>query len=179
MVVNALAYTPLGGVSLKVECSIYNGEEKVITTGSMGDVLKESSYVAISFLKEKGYVSSTEFYNRTIHIHAIDGATKKDGPSCGVSIAAAILSKLLDKKVSEQIAFTGEITLKGNILKVGGLKEKLIVAYNSGIKIVYVPEDNNLELKDIPKQIIDNLEIRMVNNFDKIYNDLFNKNTII
>ena len=175
-IVNALAYTSLGGVSLKVECSIYNGEEKLILTGSVGDNLRESAYVAISYLKESGYVSNTEFYNRTIHIHLLEGATKKEGPSCGLSITSAILSKLLDKKVSEKIAFTGEISLKGNILKVGGLKEKLIAAYNSGIKIVYIPEENSLELKDIPKQIIDNLEIRLVNNYEKIYNDLFNKN---
>lgn len=175
-IVNALAYTPLGGVSLKVECSIYNGEEKVIITGSTGDVLKESTYVSISYLKESGYVSNTEFYNKTIHIHLLDAGTKKEGPSCGVSIVSAILSKLLDKKVSEKIAFTGEISLKGNILKVGGLKEKLIAAYNSGIKIVYVPEDNNIDLKDFPKPIIDNLEIRLVNNYEIIFNDLFNKN---
>ena len=176
-IINALAYTPLGGQLLKVECSMYNGEENVIITGSLGDILKESVYVSVSFLKEKGYVSNTEFYNHTIHIHVLDGATKKEGPSCGVAITAAILSKLMDKKVSEKIAFTGEISLKGNILKVGGLKEKLIAAYNSGINIVYIPEDNNLDLKDIPKQIIDNLEIRLVNNFESIYNDLFNKNS--
>ena len=175
-IINALAYTPLGGQLLKVECSMYNGEEEVIITGSLGDILKESIYVAVSFLKEKGYVSNTEFYNHTIHIHILDGATKKEGPSCGVAITASILSKLMDKKISEKIAFTGEISLKGNILKIGGLKEKLIAAYNSGIKIVYIPEDNNLDLKDIPKQIIDNLEIRLVNNFESIYNDLFNKN---
>ena len=176
-IINALAYTPLGGQLLKVECSMYNGEEEVIITGSLGDILKESIYVAVSFLKEKGYVSNTEFYNHTIHIHILDGATKKEGPSCGVAITASILSKLMDKKISEKIAFTGEISLKGNILKIGGLKEKLIAAYNSGIKIVYIPEDNNLDLKDIPKQIIDNLEIRLVNNFESIYNDLFNKNS--
>lgn len=176
-IINALAYTPLGGQLLKVECSMYNGEEEVLITGSLGDILKESVYVSVSFLKEKGYVSNTEFYNHTIHIHILDGATKKEGPSCGVAITASILSKLMDKKISEKIAFTGEISLKGNILKVGGLKEKLIAAYNSGIKIVYIPEDNNLDLKDIPKQIIDNLEIRLVNNFESIYNDLFNKNS--
>ena len=91
-IINALAYTPLGGQLLKVECSIYNGEEEVIITGSLGDILKESIYVAVSFLKEKGYVSNTEFYNHTIHIHILDGATKKEGPSCGVAITASILS---------------------------------------------------------------------------------------
>jgi len=172
-VVNALAYTPFGGTTLQIECSIYNGEEKIIVTGSLGDVLKESVEVAASFIKENDYISSTMFYNRTIHIHLLDGATKKEGPSCGVAITAVLLSKLLDIEVSDKIAFTGEISLKGNILKVGGLKEKLIAAYNAGIETVYVPEDNSFDLKDIPKQIIENVNIKLVNNFDTIYNDLF------
>lgn len=172
-IVNALAYTPLGGLTLQIECSIYNGEENIIVTGSLGDVLKESINVAISFIKEKNYVSNTMFYNRCIHIHLLDGATKKEGPSCGVAVTSVILSQLLNKEVSDKIAFTGEITLKGNVLKVGGLKEKLIAAYNSGIETVYVPEDNSLDLKDIPKQILENINIKFVNNFDTIYNDLF------
>lgn len=175
-IVNALAYTPLGGINLQIECSIYNGEEKILVTGSLGDVLKESINVATSFIKEKNYVSNTMFYNHTIHIHLLDGATKKEGPSCGVAITTVILSKLLDIKVSEKIAFTGEISLKGNILRVGGLKEKLIAAYNAGIETVYIPEDNSIDLKDIPKQIIENIDIKLVNNFDTIYNDLFKIN---
>ena len=170
---NALAYTNYGGRVLQVECAIYNGEEKVYVTGSLGDTLKESIYVSTSFIKEKNYVSSTIFYNRTIYIHILEGAIKKEGPSCGVAITSSILSKLLDKKISSDIAFTGEITLKGNILKVGGLKEKLIAAYNNDIKIVYVPEDNSNDLKDIPMPILEKLDIRLVNNFDKIYEDIF------
>lgn len=177
-IVNALAYTPLGGIVLQIECSIYNGEENILVTGSLGDVLKESIYVATSFIKEKNYVSNTMFYNHTIHIHLLDGATKKEGPSCGVAITTVILSKLLDVKVSDKIGFTGEITLKGNILKVGGLKEKLIAAYNAGIEKVYIPEENSNDLKDIPKQIIENIDIILVNNFDTIYNDLFNKKVV-
>lgn len=173
-VVNALAYTPLGGTTLQIECSIYNGEEKIHVTGSLGDVLKESINVATSFIKEKNYVSNTMFYNHTIHIHLLDAATKKEGPSCGIAVTTSILSKLLEIEISNDIAFTGEISLKGNILKVGGLKEKLIAAYNAGIKKVYIPEDNSIDLKDIPKQIIENIEIKLVNNYDTIYNDLFN-----
>ena len=172
-VVNALAYTPLGRLTLQIECSIYNGEEKIIVTGSLGDILKESINVAISFIKEKNYVSNTMFYNRCIHIHLLDAATKKEGPSCGVAITSVILSELLNIKVSDKIAFTGEISLKGNILKVGGLKEKLIAAYNAGIETVYVPEDNSLDLKDVPKQILEGINIKFANNFDIIYNDLF------
>ncbi len=172
-IVNALAYTNLGGTVLRVEASIYNGEEKVITTGSLGDILKESVYVATSFIKESDYVSSTLFYNRTIHIHLLDAASKKDGPSCGVAITTAILSKLLDQKIDSTISFSGEISLKGNILPIGGLKEKLIAAYNNGIKKVYIPEGNSKDLLDIPKQITENLEIKLVNNYNVIYKDLF------
>jgi len=172
-IVNALAYTNTGGTTLQVECSIYNGEEKIIVTGSLGDTLKESIEVATSFIKEKNYVSNTMFYNHTIHIHLLDGATKKDGPSCGVAITTAILSKLLDVNLSSKIAFTGEISLKGNILKVGGLKEKLVAAYNAGVEKVYIPEDNGIDLKDIPKQILENIELKLVNNYEVIFNELF------
>lgn len=172
-IVNALAYTPVGGKKIPIECAIYNGEENIIITGRLGDILKESVYVATSFIKEKNYVSNTMFYNHTIHIHLLDGGSKKEGPSCGVAITCAILSKLLNKVVDNKIAFTGEISLKGNILKVGGLKEKLIAAYNNGIETVYVPEDNSIDLKEVPKQIIENINILLVNNFDIIYNDLF------
>jgi ATP-dependent Lon protease len=174
-VVNALAYTPLGGCVLKVECAIYNGEEKICITGSLGEVLKESIFVATSFIKEKGYVNSELFNNHTIHIHLLDGATKKEGPSCGVAIVTAIISKLLNINISNKVAFTGELTLKGDILKIGGLKEKLIAAYNDGIETIYIPEENNLDLKEIPKQILDKIKIKLVNNYDAIYKDMFKK----
>ena len=177
-IVNALAYTPVGGKTLQVECSIYSGEEDILVTGSIGDVLKESINVAISYIKEKEYVSNTMFYNHVVHVHMLDASTKKEGPSCGVAITASILSKLLDVVVSEKVAFTGEISLKGRILKVGGLKEKLIAAYNSGIKTVYVPEENQKDLFDIPEQILNCLEIKLVNNFEKIYDDVFRKNNV-
>ncbi len=172
-IVNALAYTSYGGITLRIECAIYNGEEKILVTGSLGDVLKESIKVALSFIKEKNYISNTVFYNHTIHIHLLDGATKKEGPSCGVAITTAILSKLFEIPINEKIAFTGEISLKGNILKVGGLKEKLIAAYNNGVKTVYIPEDNGNELTVLPSQILENVEIKLVNNYEVIFNDLF------
>jgi len=177
-IVNALAYTPVGGKILQVECSVYPGEEEIIVTGSIGDVLKESINVAVSYIKEKEYVSNTMFYNHIIHIHLLDASTKKEGPSCGVSITTAILSKLLDITVSDKIAFTGEISLKGRILKVGGLKEKIIAAYNNGIKTIYVPEENQKDLFEIPEQIITNLEIKLVSNFETIYDEVFRKNNV-
>ncbi len=174
-IVNALAWTPMGGVPIKIECAIYNGEEKVIVTGSLGDTLKESIYVATSYIKENDYVSGTTFFNRTIHIHLLDGATKKDGPSCGIAITTAILSKLLDIKVSDKISFTGEIGLKGDILRIGGLKEKLIAAYNNNIETVYIPEDNKKDLKDVPSQIKEKLNIKLVSNYESIFKDIFAK----
>ena len=108
----------------------------------------------------------------------LDTATKKEGPSCGVAITTALLSKLLEVKMSKEVAFTGEISLKGNILKVGGLKEKLIAAYNAGIKKVYIPEDNGIDLAEVPKQILDNVEIKLVNNYATIYNDFFQTSEI-
>ena len=174
-VVNALAYTSLGGKTLKVECSIYDGKEETIVTGSLGEVLKESIKVATSYLNEKKYLDADMLKNKTMHIHLFDGATKKEGPSCGVSITTAILSKVLNKTIPSDIAFTGEITLKGYILKIGGLKEKLIAAYNDGIKKVYIPLSNENDLKELPKVILDNLEIKLVNNYQTIYEDLFLK----
>lgn len=174
-IAQALAYTPLGGTVLQVECSMYPGEEEIIITGSLGDVLKESAKVALSYIKEKEYVSNTNFYNQIVHLHLLNAATKKEGPSCGVAITTAILSKLFNVIVDETIGFTGEISLKGRILKVGGLKEKLIAAYNSGIKKVYIPEDNQNDLFDIPEQVIGNLEIKIVNNYETIYDEVFRK----
>ncbi len=177
-VVNALAYTPLGGVLIEVECSLYNGKEEIIVTGSLGDTLKESINVAASFIKEKNYVSNTLFYNRTIHVHLLDGATKKDGPSCGVAITTALISKLTNILVSDKIAFTGEITLKGKIMKIGGLKEKLIAAFNRKMETVYIPSSNQDDLKDVPKQILEGLNIKLVSTYDEIFNDLFKFNDI-
>ena len=163
-IVNALAYTPYGGKTLQIECSIYSGVDEIIVTGSIGDVLKESANVAISYIKEKEYVSNVMFYNHVIHLHLLDAATKKEGPSCGVAITTAILSKLLDVKI--------------RILKVGGLKEKIIAAYNSGIKTIYVPSENQKDLFVIPEQIINNIEIKLVDKFENIYEDLFRKNNM-
>ncbi len=174
-VVNALAYTTYGGVVLRVECALYEGDEKTLITGSLGDVLKESINVAISYIKEKNYLPLTEFKNKTIHLHLLDGAQKKEGPSCGVAITTAILSKMLNQVIDNNIAFTGEITLKGSILRVGGLKEKIIAAYNNNIKKVYIPLSNKNDLNEIPKEILNKLEIILVDNYHKIYNDLFKK----
>ena len=175
-VVNALAYTPLGGITFKVECSIYEGKEEIIVTGSLGDVLKESVMVGLSYLKENNFISKEDLKDKTIHLHFLDASTKKEGPSCGVSIITAILSKIKNVVIDSKTTFTGEISLKGDILKVGGIKEKVIAAYNAGIKTIYLPSGNYNDLKEIPKKILDKLEIKKVNTYKDIYKEIFKNN---
>lgn len=174
-VVNVPAFTSSGGCLVNVEVAIYNGEEKIITTGSLGKVMEESAKVAISYLKEncKQFKVDKRVLSETVHIHALDGATPKDGPSAGLGIEVAILSALLDKKVPNHCAFTGEISLKGRILKVGGIKEKLISAYNAGIKKMYVPHENEDDLKKVPKKVFKDMDVKAVNCFTEVYNDIF------
>ncbi len=175
-IVNALAYTSFGGATFKVECAIYEGREEVMVTGSLGDVLKESIKVAVSYLKENKLIKEDALKEKTIHIHLLDGATKKEGPSCGVAITTAILSEIYQVLIEQTISFTGEISLKGDILKIGGLREKIIAAYNAKIKTVYIPLLNQNDLKEIPKKILDKLEIKKVSNYQEIYQDLFKNN---
>lgn len=167
----ALAYTPLGGKVVNVECVKFNGTGKIICTGSLGSILTESIQVSLDYLKAN-YIKD-DFSKIDVHIHLTDGATKKEGPSCGVAITTALLSLIKGIKISSDISFTGEITLTGNISKVGGIKEKLIAAYNNGIKTVYVPLDNKIDVINIPLKIKDNLTIKYVSSFTEIYQDLF------
>jgi len=174
-VVNVPAYTETGGVVLNIECSIYEGDAKIITTGSIGDVMKESILVAVSHLKTnaKDYKIDAKKLSKTIHVHALDGASKKEGPSAGLAILISILSVLQNKLIPNDIAFTGEITLEGKILKVGGIKEKIISSYNSGIRKVFIPQENQNDLYDIPKKVLNNIEIIPVNDFTEVYKNIF------
>ncbi len=168
--VNILAYTPLGGILSKIETVIYKGTEKINITGNVGKVMNESVNVALSMIKNK---YKYNFHNYDLHIHFLTAGIKKDGPSAGLSIAVAITSLMENKTVSENIAFTGEITLQGNILKIGGLKEKLIGAFNKKISCCYIPLENKDDLKDMPKEILKKIDIKLVSNFDEVYKDLF------
>lgn len=169
--VNALAYTTLGGKVIKVECLKYKGNGNIIVTGCLGEVLKESIQVALSLIKSK-YLDF-DFSETDIHVHLMEGATKKEGPSCGVAITSALLSLFKDKKIDSKVSFTGEISLTGSINKVGGIKEKLIAAYNNDIKIIYVPEANKIDVEKVPDNIKNKLKIKFVSNYDSIYKDLF------
>ena len=169
-ITNTLAYTSVGGLISHVEVAKHKGSGKISITGSAGDVLKESAEVA------QGYIASAYDINVNdydINIHFINGAQKKDGPSAGVSITVAMLSCYLNRVVDGDIAFTGEITLKGDILPIGGLKEKLIEASLKGIKTVFIPRANELDLTDVPMNVFNVIDLKLVSNFSEIYDVLF------
>ena len=167
---NTLAYTTLGGALSHVEVSKFNGNGNIYITGNAGDILKESAYVVRSLIASNYDI---DISGVDIHIHFMEASLKKDGPSGGVSIAVAMLSLFEKRLIDGDIAFTGELTLKGDILPIGHLKEKLEVAYSEGIKTVFIPRSNETDLLDLPGYLFENLDIRMVNNFSEIYDALF------
>lgn len=169
-ITNTLAYTTVGGLISHVEVSKHKGSGKITITGSAGDILKESARVA------QGYIASSydvDVNDYDLNIHFISGAQKKDGPSAGVPITVAMLSCYLNRVIDGDIAFTGEITLKGDILPIGGLKEKLIEASLKGIKTVYIPRSNELDLADVPMNVFNDIDLKLVSNFSEIYDVLF------
>lgn len=175
-VVNGLSYTPSGGMVMPIESCMYEGKGNIKLTGMLGEVLKESIEVAFSYIKNnKDYFKINDYYfnNRDFHIHALEGAIKKEGPSAGITIVTSLISLLLNKKVNPKIGMTGEVSLNGEVLEIGGLKEKLIGAYNSGIEIVLIPTKNHKDLSKIPEEIIKNIEIIEVSNYREIYNIIF------
>lgn len=174
--VNAIAYTPMGGVVLPVETILFDGDGKFNITGMIGQTMEESVNVAISFIKsnkDEYKIDSKLFTKKDIHIHFLEGAIKKDGPSAGVAITTGLLSLYLNKEVPSHIAMTGEISLRGDVLKVGGIKEKVIGAYNEGIKKIYIPFANTCDLEELPKIIKEEIKIKTVKNYQEIFNDLF------
>lgn len=159
--VNGLAYTQLGGDMLKIEVAVLEGSGKLELTGSLGDVMKESAHIAISYVRSiaRDFGIPTDFYKtRDIHIHAPEGAVPKDGPSAGVTMVTALVSALAEIPVRRDVAMTGEITLRGKVLPIGGLKEKTMAAYNAGVKTVFIPEGNLKDLADIDPLARENLQ---------------------
>lgn len=169
-VVNTLAVSNSGGTLSKVEVVTCKGNDKLTITGNAGNILKESISVVLTMLKLKYKYS---FHNEDIHVHFLDASSKKDGPSAGIALSVALCSLKENKKVPSDVAFTGEISLNGSILKIGGLKEKLIAAYNKNIKVVYMPKSNSEDLENVPKLILDNMEVIPVSNFNEVYTKLF------
>ena len=177
-VVNGLAYTMYGGSILPIETTYYKGKGNIIMTGSLGDVMKESASVAVGYVKSNHEVFDIDIKKleeNDIHINAINGAIPKDGPSAGVTLVTAIISSFLNIKVDKSIGMTGEITLNGNILAIGGLKEKLISAFNSGIKTVFLPIENKNDENEIPEDVKKELNLIYVENYIEIFNCLFRK----
>ncbi|MBE6633050.1 MAG: endopeptidase La [Ruminococcaceae bacterium] len=158
--VNGLAYTELGGSLLKVEVAVLEGSGKIETTGSLGDVMKESAQIAVSYVRSIAarYGIPTDFYKtKDIHIHFPEGATPKDGPSAGVTMVTALVSALTDTPVRSHVAMTGEVSLRGNVLPIGGLKEKTMAAYTAGATTVLIPEANLRDLEEIDPLAKENL----------------------
>ncbi len=158
-IVTGLAWTSAGGEILFIESLLTKGEGKVIITGQLGDVMKESVQIAISLVKDLYPKKANLFKNNDLHIHVPDGAVPKDGPSAGITITSSLASLITNRKVDEKIAMTGEVSLRGLVMPIGGLNEKLMAAERAGIKKVFIPKDNVVDLKDISKEIKDKLEI--------------------
>ena len=161
-VVTGLAYTQFGGDTLPVEVTYYKGNGKLVLTGKLGDVMKESATAALSFVKSNAAIYNIDpdvFSVNDVHIHVPEGAVPKDGPSAGVTMTTALVSALTNRKVDRFIGMTGEITLRGRILPIGGLKEKSIAAYRSGLKTIIIPKDNEKDIDDIPNEVKSKLNI--------------------
>lgn len=155
-VVNGLAYTTVGGETLAVECAVMPGSGGLKLTGQLGDVMKESAQAALSWIRAHAaeYGLEPDFHkNIDIHIHVPEGAVPKDGPSAGVTMATALLSAIAERPVRQDVAMTGEITLRGRVLPIGGVKEKLLAAYRAGIKTILLPRENEKDLEEIPEHV--------------------------
>ncbi len=170
-IVRGLAWTSVGGDTLEIEVNVMPGEGEILLTGQLGDVMKESARTGISYIRSvsREYGIDEKFFKEhDVHIHIPEGATPKDGPSAGITMATAMLSAITEKKVRADIAMTGEITLRGRVLPIGGLKEKLLAAKNAGIKTVLVPKENEIDVEEISAEITKGLEILTVSYMSEV-----------
>ncbi|MBQ9263314.1 MAG: endopeptidase La [Clostridia bacterium] len=170
-VVNGLAYTTVGGETLAVECAVMPGSGQVQLTGQLGDVMKESARAALSWVRahSEEFKLEKDFHkNLDIHIHVPEGAVPKDGPSAGVTMATALVSALTGRKVRQDVAMTGEITLRGRVLPIGGVKEKLLAAYRAGIKTILLPKENQKDLEDVPPHVLSQFRIQTAENIGDV-----------
>lgn len=167
-----LAWTAVGGTTLTIEVSAMHGKGDILLTGKLGDVMKESARAAISYIRsnsESYGIESSVFENTDIHIHVPEGATPKDGPSAGITMACAILSAFTHKPVKRSVAMTGEITLRGKVLPIGGLKEKALAAYRIGVKDIIIPAENKKDLEEIPENVREKLHFIPVTDVDAVF----------
>lgn len=169
--VNGMAYTEVGGDLLVIEAAIVPGRGKFTITGQLGDVMKESCSAAMSYVRSRGPLFGLDkefFQNCDIHLHVPEGAIPKDGPSAGLAITTAIVSAIMKVPVKRTVAMTGEVTLRGRALPIGGLKEKTLAAHRGGIKTIIIPKENEKDLKDIPKEVLKELKVILVDHVDQV-----------
>ena len=174
-VVNGLSYTSYGGDILPIEVNYYKGRGNLILTGSLGNIARESAKIALSYIKANYKlfnINYNDLINNDIHIHIPNGSISKEGPSAGVSLTTALISAFTNLKIDSSIAMTGEITLRGNVLAIGGLKEKSIGARRNNIKKIFIPYDNVVDLEDIPDEIKGNIEYIPVKNYMEIFRNI-------
>ncbi len=167
-----LAWTSVGGTTLTIEVSLMRGKGEILLTGKLGDVMKESARAAISYIRAhagKYGIDEERFENTDIHVHVPEGATPKDGPSAGITMATAILSAFTEKAVKKSVAMTGEITLRGKVLPIGGLKEKALAAYRQGIKDVIIPSANKKDVQEIPKEILKEINFITADSVEEVF----------
>ncbi len=175
-VVNGMAYTVFGGDILPIEANIFKGKGDLILTGSLGEVMQESCQIALSYIKSNAKefgIDTTLLQENNIHIHFPEGAVSKDGPSAGIAITTALISIFLNRPINYTISMTGEITLHGRVLGIGGLKEKIIGAHRAGIRTIILPSENEKDLEKVPEDIIKDITFIFVNNYLEIYKKLF------
>ncbi|WP_029513190.1 endopeptidase La [Mycoplasmopsis primatum] len=177
--VNGLAFTSIGGTTLQIEVSLFKSKQPGIRlTGQLKEVMQESAKIALSYVRanaEKFGIKNIDFDNTEIHVHVPEGAVPKDGPSAGVTFTTALISALTKIPVSQKVAMTGEITLRGKVLEIGGLKEKSFAAYKKNIETVFIPKSNEKNLADIPDEVKENVKFIPVSHYDEIWDKLFAK----
>ena len=175
-VVNGMAYTVFGGDILPIEVTYYKGNGKLILTGSLGEVMQESAHIALSYIKANAKEFGIDFKlfeENDLHIHLPEGAVNKEGPSAGIALATALISVLSNKAVFSNVSMTGELTLQGRVLPIGGLKEKILGASRAGIKKIFLPKQNEKDLDEIPEEIKSDLKFILVSNYIEVYKEVF------
>ena len=177
-IVRGLAWTSVGGDTLQIEVNTAPGKGALVLTGQMGDVMKESAQIALSYVKSVAgaYGVTPEFFEKyDIHLHIPEGAVPKDGPSAGITMATAILSAVSGRPVRPDLAMTGEVTLRGRVLPIGGLKEKLLAAKAAGICQVLVPDQNREDVAELPEEVTEHLEITFVEQMPQVLEQAWEK----
>ncbi len=170
-VATGLAYTTVGGDTLQIEVSLTPGKGKLQLTGKLGEVMKESAQTALSYVRTKMAdlkVDSEFFETHDIHIHVPEGAVPKDGPSAGITMATAIVSAILHRPIRREVGMTGEITLRGRVLPIGGLKEKTLSAHRAGLTTIICPKDNERDIEEIPESVREQLTFKLVSSADEV-----------